>query len=123
LLKIEKLGRNGGFEHELITRLKALECRFTLDDFGSGFSSFSHLKHLQVDFIKIDGLFVRGVTSDLSDRAIVHSINDIAHSLGKETIAEYAKILQFLIETRMDYVQGYYISCSNDFSRLYPLVD
>jgi diguanylate cyclase (GGDEF)-like protein/PAS domain S-box-containing protein len=112
--------------HELITRLKALGCRFALDDFGSGFSSFSHLKHLPVDFIKIDGLFVRGVTSDPSDRAIVHSINDIAHSLGKETIAEYvenAEILQFLIETGVDYVQGHYISCSDDFSRLYPLMD
>ncbi len=112
--------------HELITRLQALGCRFALDDFGSGFSSFSHLKHLPVDFIKIDGLFVRGVTSDPSDRAIVHSINDIAHSLGKATIAEYvenAEILQFLIETGVDYVQGHYISCSNDFNRLYPLMD
>ncbi|MET0028091.1 MAG: EAL domain-containing protein [Candidatus Thiodiazotropha sp.] len=109
--------------HDLITRLNALGCRFALDDFGSGFSSFSHLKHLPVDFIKIDGLFVRGVTSDPSDRAIVNSINDIAHSLGKKTIAEYvenAQILQFLHESRVDYVQGHYISNSRDISRIDP---
>jgi EAL domain-containing protein (putative c-di-GMP-specific phosphodiesterase class I) len=99
--------------NEMITRLSALGCRFALDDFGSGFSSFSHLKNLPVDFIKIDGLFVRGVATDPSDQAIVQSMNDIAHSLGKKTIAEYvedAAILRFLHESGIDYVQGHFVS-------------
>jgi diguanylate cyclase (GGDEF)-like protein/PAS domain S-box-containing protein len=105
--------------NELITRLSVLGCRFALDDFGSGFSSFSHLKNLPVDFIKIDGLFVRGVATDPSDRAIVQSINDIAHSLGKKTIAEYvedAAILRFLHESGVDYVQGHFISTPMDIA-------
>jgi EAL domain-containing protein (putative c-di-GMP-specific phosphodiesterase class I) len=109
--------------NELITRLSALGCRFALDDFGSGFSSFSHLKNLPVDFIKIDGLFVRGVASDPSDRSIVHSINDIAHSLGKKTIAEYvedAAILRFLHESDVNYVQGHFLSPPMDISNIEP---
>ncbi len=109
--------------NELITRLSAIGCRFALDDFGSGFSSFSHLKNIPVDFVKIDGLFVRGVATDPSDRAIVHSINDIAHSLGKETIAEYVEnkeILQFLYETGVNYVQGHFLSPPMDVSTIDP---
>ncbi|MES9950888.1 MAG: EAL domain-containing protein [Candidatus Thiodiazotropha sp.] len=109
--------------NEMITRLSALGCSFALDDFGSGFSSFSHLKNLPVDFIKIDGLFVRGVATDPSDRAIVHSINDIAHSLGKETIAEYvedAAILRFLYESGINYVQGHFLSPPMDISNIVP---
>jgi diguanylate cyclase (GGDEF)-like protein/PAS domain S-box-containing protein len=109
--------------NELITRLNALGCRFALDDFGSGFSSFSHLKNLPVDLVKIDGVFVRGVTSDPGDRAIVQSINDIAHSLGKKTIAEYvesAEILQFLHDSGVDYAQGHFISPPIDISRIDP---
>jgi diguanylate cyclase (GGDEF)-like protein/PAS domain S-box-containing protein len=107
--------------NELIMRLNALGCRFALDDFGSGFSSFSHLKNLPVDFIKIDGIFVRGVATDPSDRAIVNSINDIAHSLGKKTVAEYvesAEILQFLVESKVDYVQGHFLSLPTDISHI-----
>ncbi len=107
--------------NELIGRLNRLGCRFAADDFGSGFSSFSQLKNLPVDFIKIDGLFVRGVAVDPSDRAIVHSINDIAHSLGKKTIAEYvenAEILQFLFESGVDYVQGHFLSAPMDISTM-----
>ncbi|MEW8508134.1 MAG: EAL domain-containing protein [Candidatus Thiodiazotropha sp.] len=107
--------------NELISRLSAFGCRFALDDFGSGFSSFSHLKNLPVDFVKIDGLLVRGVVGDRSDRAIVRSINDIAHSLGKKTIAEFvenAEILQFLCESGVDYVQGHHLSPALDFSTL-----
>jgi diguanylate cyclase (GGDEF)-like protein/PAS domain S-box-containing protein len=109
--------------NELISRLNRLGCRFALDDFGSGFSSFSQLKNLPVDFIKIDGLFVRGVVVDPSDRAIVHSINDIAHSLGKKTIAEYvenAGILQFLLDSGVDYVQGHFLSAPMDISTIEP---
>ncbi|MCG8016979.1 MAG: EAL domain-containing protein [Candidatus Thiodiazotropha sp. 'RUGA'] len=105
--------------NQLITRLSALGCRFALDDFGSGFSSFSHLKNLPVDYIKIDGLFVRGVATDRGDRAIVQSINDIAHSLGKMTVAEYVEdveILAFLHQIGVDYVQGHYLAHPMDIS-------
>ncbi|MEJ2694486.1 MAG: EAL domain-containing protein [Candidatus Thiodiazotropha sp.] len=109
--------------NELITRVNALGCRFALDDFGSGFSSFSHLKNLPVDFIKIDGAFVMGVVTDPSDRAIVQSINDIAHSLGKKTIAEYvedAAILQFMYDSGVDYVQGNFLSPPLDIAMIDP---
>jgi diguanylate cyclase (GGDEF)-like protein/PAS domain S-box-containing protein len=109
--------------NEFIVRLSALGCRFALDDFGSGFSSFSHLKNIPVDFIKIDGMFVRGVATDPSDQAIVQSINDIAHSLGKKTVAEYvenAEILQFLYESGVDYVQGHFLSPPKDIADINP---
>jgi EAL domain-containing protein (putative c-di-GMP-specific phosphodiesterase class I) len=109
--------------NEFIVRLSALGCRFALDDFGSGFSSFSHLKNIPVDFVKIDGIFVRGVATDPSDQAIVHSINDIAHSLGKKTVAEYvenAEILQFLYESGVDYVQGHFLSPPKDIADIDP---
>lgn len=102
-----------GAANELINRLSGKGCRFALDDFGSGFSSFSHLKNLPVEFIKIDGLFVRGVVDDASDRAIVQSMIDIAHSLGKKAVAEYVeneKILSYLMDFGVDYVQGHYIA-------------
>jgi diguanylate cyclase (GGDEF)-like protein/PAS domain S-box-containing protein len=110
--------------NELITRLSELGCRFALDDFGSGFSSFSHLKNLPVDYVKIDGLFVRGVVTDSSDRAIIQSINDIAHSLGKRTVAEYvenAETLQFLYESGVDYVQGHFVSPALDVCNIDPM--
>ncbi len=112
--------------NELIARLSELGCRFALDDFGCGFSSFSHLKNLPVDFVKIDGLFVRGVVADSGDRAIVQSINDIAHSLGKQTIAEYvesAEILRFLFESGVDYVQGHFLSPPMDLAKIDSLTN
>jgi diguanylate cyclase (GGDEF)-like protein/PAS domain S-box-containing protein len=111
--------------NEMISRLSSLGCRFALDDFGSGFSSFSHLKNLPVDYIKIDGLFVRGVVTDASDRAIVQSMNDIAHSLGKKTVAEYvedAAILRFLHESGVDYVQGHFISKPIDITEIESII-
>ncbi|MCG8486962.1 MAG: EAL domain-containing protein [Chromatiales bacterium] len=112
--------------NQLISRLNTLGCRFALDDFGSGFSSFSHLKNLPVDYVKIDGLFVRGVASDAGDRAIVQSINDIAHSLGKMTVAEYVEnveILSFLHEIGVDYVQGHHLARPMDISELSSSAD
>ena len=110
-----------GSAKEMIRRLSSKGCRFALDDFGSGFSSFSNLKNLPVDFIKIDGLFVRGVVNDASDRAIVQSANDIAHSLGKQTIAKFvenAEIMSFLEDIEVDFVQGYYLSKPMDVSSI-----
>lgn len=96
-----------------IRELSALGCRFALDDFGSGFSSFAQLKHLNVDFIKIDGQLIQGIANNTVDRSIVASINDIAHALGKRTVAEYVQdvhVLRTLKECGVDFVQGYYIS-------------
>ena len=76
-------------------------------------ATFHHLRHLPVDFVKIDGQFVRGMVQNPADRAIVMSINDIAHSLGKRTVAEFVEnreILELLIECGVDYAQGNYIS-------------
>jgi len=97
----------------LIDELSSIGCRFALDDFGSGFSSFYHLKHLPVDYIKIDGAFVQGMANDAIDRAMVQSMTDIAHSLGRVTIAEYVEsreVLKLLKHIGVDYVQGFYVS-------------
>ncbi len=98
---------------KVINELTAIGCHFSLDDFGTGFSSFSHLKHLAVDCIKIDGMFVRGITRDPTDHAMVVSMNDIAHFLGQTTVAEFVEdpeTLRLLAQTGVDYVQGYYIA-------------
>jgi EAL domain-containing protein (putative c-di-GMP-specific phosphodiesterase class I) len=97
----------------VISELSNLGCHFSLDDFGTGFSSFSHLKHLRVDCVKIDGMFVRGMAKDPTDHAMVISMNDIAHFLGQSTVGEYVETgdtLKLLAECGIDYVQGYYIS-------------
>jgi diguanylate cyclase (GGDEF)-like protein len=97
---------------ELITELRALGCRFALDDFGSGFSSFSHLKRLDVDYLKIDGAFTQGILDDSVDRAVIHAINAIAHSVGKRTTAEYVdrpELIPALKEAGVDFLQGYYV--------------
>lgn len=96
----------------LIRELKQLGCRFALDDFGSGMSSFGYLKNLPIDFIKIDGAFVREVDSDPIDRAMVEAINNIGHVMGIKTIAEFVEteaIVAVLCDLGVDYAQGYYI--------------
>lgn len=96
-----------------IRRLKNLGMTFALDDFGNGFSSFSYLKNLPVDYLKIDGSFVRGIASDPIDRSLVQSVNAIGHVMGMKTIAEYvkdARTRQILEEIGVDYLQGYEIS-------------
>ena len=93
-----------------ISTLKALGCLFALDDFGSGLSSFAYLKNLPVDYLKIDGMFVRDVHTDPLDRALVRSINDVGKVMGKKTIAEFVEnddVLRVLAEVGVDYAQGY----------------
>jgi diguanylate cyclase (GGDEF)-like protein/PAS domain S-box-containing protein len=93
-------------------RLQDLGCRFALDDFGAGFGSFYYLKHLPLDYLKIDGEFVRNCTASRADQLIIKAVVDIAQGLGKETIAEFTeddRTLQFLRRQGVDFAQGYHI--------------
>lgn len=96
--------------NRFIQALKELGCRFALDDFGTGLSSFGYLKHFPVDFLKIDGSFVKTILTDPIDREMVRSINEIGHLTGKKTIAEFAEnqeIIDMLRSIGVDYAQGY----------------
>src|SRR5204862_981424 len=96
--------------NRFIQALKELGCKFALDDFGTGLSSFGYLKHFPVDYLKIDGSFVREILRDPIDREMVRSINEIGHLTGKQTIAEFAEnaeIIQMLTSLGVDYAQGY----------------
>lgn len=96
---------------QLIEQVRVHGCSFGLDDFGSGLSSFAYLQALPVDFLKIDGSFVRDVADDPVDRAIVQSINDVAKVMGMQTIAEFVEseaIMDVLREIGVDYAQGYW---------------
>jgi EAL domain-containing protein (putative c-di-GMP-specific phosphodiesterase class I) len=93
-----------------IGALKALGCRFALDDFGSGLSSFGYLKNLPVDFLKLDGAFVRDIVTDRVDRAMVAAIHDVGRALGIPTIAEWVEDDTIRAEVQrigIDYAQGY----------------
>lgn len=97
----------------IIDALKTHGCRFSLDDFGSGMSSFGYLKNLPVDYLKIDGAFVKDMADDPIDHAMVTAINSIGHVMGLETIAEFvesAEVLETLRDLGVDYAQGYGIA-------------
>jgi EAL domain-containing protein (putative c-di-GMP-specific phosphodiesterase class I) len=85
-------------------------CKFALDDFGSGLSSFAYLKNLAVDYLKIDGMFIKEIASDPITHAMVKSINEIGHVMGMQTIAEFVEneaIEVIVRELGVDYAQGY----------------
>lgn len=94
----------------MMSKLQAMGCGFSLDDFGSGMSSFAYLKNLPVDSIKVDGAFVRDMLTDPIDCAMVEAIIRIGHVMGLKTIAEYVEneaIMRRLAELGVDYVQGF----------------
>jgi len=102
-------------------RLKVIGCKFALDDFGSGLSSFAYLKSLPVDYLKIDGVFVKDIANDPIARAMVASINTIGHEMGLETVAEFVEneaILEQLRELGVDYAQGYHLGRPQPLSEL-----
>jgi EAL domain-containing protein (putative c-di-GMP-specific phosphodiesterase class I) len=101
----------------LIQGLVDIGCRFALDDFGTGFSSFSYLKQLPVDFIKIDGSFIKNMAQNSMDETMVLSIIQIARSLGKQTVAEFVpdeKTITMLKASGVDHLQGFYIGAPSE---------
>ena len=93
-------------------QLRDLGCRIAVDDFGTGYSSFSYLKRLPVDYLKIDGSFIKGLPRDRVDQSMVRMVGEVARAAGMETVAEYvhsAAALALLAKYGIDYAQGFYI--------------
>ena len=106
--------------------LKKLGCKFSLDDFGSGLSSFTYLKNLPVDYLKIDGQFIRHVAEDSVDESMVKAINEVGEAMGIETIAERVEskqVIEKLSELGVKYAQGYYIARPTSVQTFEPWAD
>ena len=94
----------------VISALREFGCRFSLDDFGSGLSSFAYLKNIKVNYLKIDGVFVRDITEDVISSSMVEAINQIGHVMEIETVAEFVEndeICKHLRRLGVDYAQGF----------------
>ena len=92
--------------------VRALGCGFALDDFGAGFGSFSYLKHLPFDVLKIDGEFVAGAASSETDRLVIAAVTGIAHGLGRTTVAELIEdgpVIDVLLAHGVDFGQGHHL--------------
>jgi EAL domain-containing protein (putative c-di-GMP-specific phosphodiesterase class I) len=95
-----------------VAMLRDLGCRIAIDDFGTGYSSFSYLKRLPVDYLKIDGSFIKGIVRDRVDQSMVRMVGEVARAAGMETVAEYvhsAAALSLLAKYGIDYAQGFFI--------------
>lgn len=104
--------RDLGEANAFVTELKRMGCRFAIDDFGAGFSSFSYIKNLDLDYIKIDGSYIRNMHNAKDDRLFVKALVDLAKGLGIHTVAEFVEnsaVVDILIELGVDYMQGYYL--------------
>ena len=111
-----------------VTMLRDLGCQLAIDDFGSGYSSFSYLKRLPVDYLKIDGAFIKSLARDRVDQAMVRMVGEVARAAGMQTVAEYvhsAATLELLEKYGIDYAQGYFIgkpSAAPQPSRVVPVI-
>lgn len=112
---------NLGVANEFIEAMHGFGCIFALDDFGSGLSSFTYLKNLKVDFLKIDGAFVRDIAHNAVDRSMVEAIHRIGHQMGLKTVAEYVEseqIREILAQIGVDFVQGNAVHCPETLESL-----
>lgn len=101
---------NLNYAADFVNELKKSGCKFSLDDFGTGLASYEYLQKLPVDYLKIDGVFIKDIHTNMTNYAMVKSINEVGHFMGKETIAEYVEndeILEVLREIGIDHAQGY----------------
>ena len=111
--------------YDFMAELKKIGFTFSLDDFGTGYCSFKYMQTLPFDVIKIDGTFIKDITTNRQNRIIVKSVNDIAKAYGKKTVAEYIEneaIARYVTDIGIDYGQGYYFSRPFPISRLKNLV-
>jgi len=95
-----------------MNKLSVIGCRFSIDDFGSGLSSFAYLRKLPVDFLKIDGLLIKDILDDPTDFTMVKAISDISKSMGKRTVAEFVespRLLNAVRDIGIDFAQGYHL--------------
>jgi EAL domain-containing protein (putative c-di-GMP-specific phosphodiesterase class I) len=114
------------FAISLVSRLRSMGCSLSLDDFGTGLSSFSYLKQLPVNYLKIDGSFVRPILEDRIAHAMVSSINQIGHIMGLRTIAEFVENEAIMDQLRLigvDYVQGYGIGAPKPLAPFLETLD
>ena len=109
---------------EFITQMKGMGCRFALDDFGAGFSSFYFLKRFDVDYLKIDGSFVRDLATDNASRLFVRALCDVARGLNKQVIAEWVEdqaVMDILVEMGVQYGQGFLFARPQPFPAAVPV--